>query len=151
MPTGNYISFSVSNAQIANVISQINAATAIQREAIKEEVATSTLIIESEAKRNAPVGGKGKFGGILRARIFSQIGAGGYGGRVWCDVPYGPYQEFGTGALVDVPEGWEAFALQFKGKGIRQVNIPAQHFIFNAWVKESQNFVANIKKILGVK
>ena len=55
-----------------------------------------------------------------------------------------------TDAL-DVPEGWEAFALQFKGKGIRQVNIPAQHFIFNAWVKESQNFVANIKKILGVK
>src|SRR5688572_5665052 len=35
---------------------------------------------------------------------------------------YSPYVEFGTGAYVDVPAGLEEYAMQFKGKGIREVN-----------------------------
>jgi hypothetical protein len=149
MPTGNYISFSVSNAQIANVISQINAASVEKQAAIKQEIVDTTYAIEGAAKRNAPVASK--FGGLLRAEIHSQIRSDDLGGRVWVNVPYGPFQEFGTGTMVSIPEGWEAFAAQFRGKGIRQINMPARLYMFRAWEIQVPIFLANIKRILGVK
>lgn len=45
-------------------------------------------------------------------------------------APYSAYQEFGTGSLVRVPSEWKEFALQFKGKGIREVNIKPHPFFF---------------------
>lgn len=48
---------------------------------------------------------------------------------------YAPYVEFGTGRMVDlqhlkklgIPE---SYAMQFKGRGIREVNLPARPFFF---------------------
>jgi len=37
--------------------------------------------------------------------------------RVFNNMPYAPYVEFGTGKKVDVPDEWNKFASQFKGKG----------------------------------
>lgn len=59
---------------------------------------------------------------------------------------YAPYVEFGTGSMVDVPQGLEDYAMQFKGKGIRQVNLPARPFLFPAAEKNRKKFIDNIKK-----
>lgn len=151
MPGQNYIRLKIENASLQRCLRDITQWSEEKKRAVREEVATSVRIIEGAAKRDAPVAGKGKFGGRLRSGIFSQLSASGFGGRVWVSVSYAPYQEFGTGDLVDVPAGWEEFAMQFKGRGIRKVNIRAKRFLFNAWANEIEKFIANLKNILGVR
>ena len=50
---------------------------------------------------------------------------------------YAPYVEFGTGGSVDLNDMLElgipaSYAAQFKGKGIRDVNLPARPFFFSS-------------------
>jgi hypothetical protein len=50
---------------------------------------------------------------------------------------YAPYVEFGTGGSVDLTDMTElgipeSYAAQFKGKGIRDVNLPARPFFFSS-------------------
>jgi HK97 gp10 family phage protein len=50
---------------------------------------------------------------------------------------YAPYVEFGTGGSVDLTDMIElgippSYAAQFKGKGIREVNLPARPFFFSS-------------------
>lgn len=61
---------------------------------------------------------------------------------------YSPYVEFGTGKLVSVPKGLENFAIQFKGKGIRQVNLPARPFFFPPYILERPRLFKNIDNVL---
>lgn len=65
------------------------------------------------------------------------------------DVEYSPYVEFGTGTLVDVPPGLEEIAIQFKGMGIRKVNLPARPFFFRAFFEQKTKLIENIKRILS--
>ena len=44
--------------------------------------------------------------------------------------------EFGTGGMVEVPQGLEDYSSQFKGKGIKQVNLPSRPFLFNSAFEE---------------
>jgi len=55
------------------------------------------------------------------------------GATVFVKADYGPYVEFGTGALVNVPRGLEEYAIQFKGKGVKKVNLPARPFMYPAY------------------
>lgn len=54
--------------------------------------------------------------------------------QVTAPISYTPYQEFGTGALVfsgyALPAEIIQYAAQFKGRGIRQVNIAPRKFFF---------------------
>ena len=61
---------------------------------------------------------------------------------------YAPYVEFGTGGMVIVPKGLEAYAMQFKGKGIREVNLPARPFFFEPFLRRRKELIQNIKKAL---
>lgn len=61
---------------------------------------------------------------------------------------YMPYVEFGTGTLVDVPAGLEDYAIQFKGRGVRQVNLPARPFLFPAYEEERVKLIDRLKKTL---
>ena len=50
---------------------------------------------------------------------------------------YAPYVEFGTGGSVNLTDMIElgippSYAAQFKGKGIREVNLPARPFFFSS-------------------
>ena len=50
---------------------------------------------------------------------------------------YAPYVEFGTGKEVDLDDMLEiglpsSYAAKFKGKGIKEVNLPARPFFFNS-------------------
>ena len=58
---------------------------------------------------------------------------------------YAAYVEFGTGGLVDIPKGLESYAIQFKGLGIRQVNLPARPYFFPALFSEEKKFMADLR------
>lgn len=62
---------------------------------------------------------------------------------------YAPYQEFGTGGLVDIPQGLEAEASQFKGKIGRQVNMRAQPFFFPPFFEEKPKFLDRVEKLIN--
>lgn len=62
---------------------------------------------------------------------------------------YAPYVEFGTGGLVDVQPGWEDMAIQFKGKGIKQVNLPARPFMFPAYLHGKKIYKQDLEDSLN--
>jgi hypothetical protein len=68
--------------------------------------------------------------------------------RIFNIVEYSPYVEFGTGTYVDVPPGLEDVAIQFKGRGIRQVNIHPQPFFFAPFFEEQKRLIERIRKII---
>lgn len=63
---------------------------------------------------------------------------------VFADKPYAAYQEFGTGALVQVPSGYEAYAKEFfvNGKG----KTHAQPFLFPALFKNQESLLPNVEE-----
>lgn len=61
---------------------------------------------------------------------------------------YAPYVEFGTGGLVDVPKELKEYAWQFKGAGIRQVNLPARPFWWPSFLKHKKELDEKISSHL---
>jgi phage gpG-like protein len=66
---------------------------------------------------------------------------------------YAAYVEFGTGTRVKVPSELSDFAAQFKGDGIKEVNLPARPFFYPEVFKQRTELPKNIertlKKLLG--
>ena len=63
-------------------------------------------------------------------------------------VEYAPYQEFGTGGLVNVPQGLEAEAEIFRGAGKRQVNMSPQPFFYRPYFEEIPKLLKAVENIL---
>ena len=110
------------------------------------EVNASALAIQSKAKRNVVVDN-----GMLRNSI--QLNEINRGDKIVYTVGsalrYAPYVEFGTGGLVNVPAGFESFAIQFKGKGVRKVNLRARPYLIPAFEGEIPILRKNIKKVIA--
>jgi len=62
---------------------------------------------------------------------------------------YAPFVEFGTGTLVKVPSGLESYAMQFKGRGMKHVNLPARPFLFNNYLRERPEIIKRLKEIIS--
>lgn len=100
--------------------------------------------MQADAVRRAPVDT-----GKLRQGITFEMVKGGFGAVLASTVPYGMYIEFGTGGLVDVPEGFEDLAAAYRGNGKRQVNIPAQPYLIPAFLVHSELYYKAIDAALG--
>lgn len=112
---------------------------------IEDEIERTTTDIEADAQVSCPVDL-----GVLRSSINSDVE--GLEGTVRTNVKYAPYIEFGTGGLVDVPEGLEDYAMKFKGEGIKQVNMRPQPFLYPAFKKNGLKMLERLeKKINGSK
>lgn len=61
---------------------------------------------------------------------------------------YSAYMEFGTGGLVNVPKEMEDIAIQFKGKGVKQVNLQPQPFLYPAFIKNREILIKDLKSLL---
>jgi len=96
--------------------------------------------IETEATSLAPVDL-----GILKSSINGEVD--GLNGIIGTPVKYAPYMEFGTGGLVDVPEGLEDYAMRFKGAGIKQVNLFPRPFLIPAFKKHTTLMLAELEKL----
>ena len=115
-------------------------------EAVKEIsniIKITSQEVENTAKQLAPVDD-----GTLRQSIRSEQQETPLDYKVTAYMPYSAYMEFGTGGLVDVPEGWGEMAMQFKGKGIRQINIMPRPFMYPAYLYGKSIFNKDIKEAL---
>jgi len=117
----------------------------LERE-LKGVIGVHTRNVSLAAKRLAPVDK-----GLLRNSIHPEIKD--LTGEVIANAEYAPYREFGTGNKVNVPPELTDYAMQFKGKGIRQVNTKAQPFLYPAMDAEKNKFFQDcddkIKKVLN--
>lgn len=95
--------------------------------------------IQEKAKQRAPV----DFG-FLKNSITKEVS--GLNAEVGTPLDYAPYIEFGTGGKVEVPNGLEDYAIQFKGAGERQVNLPARPFLFNSAFEEVNELKEKLKQ-----
>lgn len=100
--------------------------------------------IEAEAKRLAPVD-LGKLRQGIRAEEVTK--------KSWTVTAYEKYSafmEFGTGGLVSIPKGWEAMAAQFRGRGIKKINLTPQPFLYPAFKKGGKMYRKDLKKSLEI-
>ena len=103
---------------------------AFESKTVSNELGKTGLEIVRLAKREvkAPTG-------TLRNSISTQ--RSGKSVNVVAAAHYAPYVEFGTGGSVDLSDMTElgipeSYAAQFKGKGIKDVNLPARPFFFSS-------------------
>lgn len=120
----------------------LNLAPRAKRE-IKQVTEATGRLIEAEAKQRAPVDT-----GKLRQSITYEPIKGGMGAMVSVNVPYGLWIEFGTGGLVEIPEGFEDLAATARGSGKREVNIPAQPYLIPAWLKYKDRYYQGVQDAL---
>lgn len=86
-----------------------------------------------------------------RARNSISAAANGLKGEVSVNVDYAGYLEWGTGGSVDVPEGWEQMASKWKGKGIKQMNMPPRPFLRPAFEKNVPIILKRMNDAIGGK
>lgn len=108
---------------------------------LEKETDRTLINIQRGAKNRAPVDH-----GVLKSSI--QRERNGLDGKVVANAHYAPYVEFGTGNMVSVPDELIELAEQFKGRGIRQVNLPARPFLYPAFVEERKKHLQRLKKKL---
>jgi HK97 gp10 family phage protein len=113
---------------------------------VRAEIEDSILAIESEAASEVRVDT-----GALKNSIQStpiKASKNEITGGVEVGAEYAPYVEFGTGTKVKVPSELTAFAAQYKGDGIKEVNLPARPFFYPAVWKQRQELPKNIERTL---
>ena len=106
---------------------------------IKEAVLVATRQTSLGAKQNAPVD-KAFLKNSIRPYNKSMTG------EVVVGASYGPYQEYGTGTKVHVPSELSDYAMQFKGAGIRQVNLRPQPFLYPAFFINRDRFISDMDR-----
>lgn len=113
---------------------------------VRAEIEDSILAIETDAASDVPVDT-----GALKNSIQStpiKVSKNQITGGVEVGAEYSPYVEFGTGTRVKVPSELSGFAAQYKGSGIREVNLPARPFFYPAVFKQRQELPKNIERTL---
>lgn len=115
---------------LEETLSKLSTQGLVIQQMLKAELQNTGLETLNEAKTKVPVDT-----GNLRQQSNYEATREGFGFKVSFSASYAPYVEFGTGGSVLVPNGWEEVAIQFKGKGIRTINLPARPFLIPAFEK----------------
>lgn len=129
-----------------DLLSKIEALKKYSTQEVSNELGTIALQSARRAKRAAP-----NDKGNLRLLIESE--KKGKQAVVMSNAKYSPYVEFGTGRMVTLTDMQQlgipdSYAAQFKGKGIREVNLPARPFFFNSIRIELQKGLVRIQNKL---
>ena len=108
-------------------------------EKVKLAVAKTTQDLSRHTKASVPV----RYSGI-KASVRSRVQD--YSGEVSIGAHYAPYVEFGTGRLVQVPTELREYAMQFKGKGIREVNRISEPYFYPNYFIQRKKFFDTIER-----
>lgn len=138
-------------SQLKNLKKVLNNLKRFGKEAenkIEDATIKAAKNIELDAKSKAP-----KDLGFLQNSINSRE-VDKLNWSVGTNVSYAPYQEFGTGGRVDLSYLTQAgypteYAAQFKGAGIRKVNVPPKPFLFPALIENRQKYIDDLEKSLA--
>jgi HK97 gp10 family phage protein len=112
------------------------------------EVNASALAIQSKARRSVASNStdKGRLVGSIQLKEINKGDKVIY--TVGSRLKYAPYVEFGTGGTVNVPAGYEDFAIQFKGKGIRKINLRPRPYLIPSFESEIPILRKNIQNVI---
>ena len=139
---------SVNSKQLADIQKAIVEIKQKAKKELSSELATTAAMIARDAKRTAPIdtGNLRKTIGWERAGISSV--------RIFAKAPYSPYIEFGTGRSVSLKYLTdlgisETYASQFKGKGIKDINLSARPYFFPAVKVNFDLLYKRLEKILN--
>jgi HK97 gp10 family phage protein len=124
------MSLKINQSDLAKLKSKLNNLRAFDKKTLSKELGRTALEIARKAKQNAPVD-KGTLKQSIRAEVRGKTV------EVIAGASYAPYIEFGTGRLVSLDDMLElgipaSYAEQFKGKGLKNVNLPARPFFFSS-------------------
>lgn len=119
---------------------------------VQSEVRQWAENTESKAKADVPVDTSALKNSIRWVvgsdKLSVSVKAGGIN-----NVNYAAFVEFGTGSFVDEAflqqYGLVQYASQFKGAGIKEVNLPMRTFLYRNAGQELTKTVANIKKLIA--
>lgn len=120
----------INQSDLSKLNKKLDKLRAFESQKVSNELGKTGLEIVRLAKRAAPVDK-----GTLRQSISAQ--KSGKTINVVANAKYSPYVEFGTGGRVDLDDMLQlgipaTYAAQFKGKGIRDVNLPPRPFFFSS-------------------
>ena len=104
--------------------------------------ASNASEISVDAKQLAPV----NFVQLRQSIQFQEVDNLNY--SIFSNINYAPYMEYGTGGLVEVPEELKDNAIQFIGKGIKQVNIKPRPFLYPAFIKGRGQIIKDLNQLL---
>ena len=124
------VNIKIDQSDLSQLKKKLDNLRAFESQTLSNELGKTALDIVSLAKKQvkAPTG-------TLRNTIKAE--RKGKTVEVIAGAHYAPYVEFGTGGSVDLNDMLElgipaSYAAQFKGKGIRDVNLPARPFFFSS-------------------
>lgn len=123
------------------LLKDIKTKSADLQEEVQEEINDFSRRVVAKAKNRVPKD-TGRLGQAIQANPLD------LGVVIEANIKYAAYVEFGTGSFVKVPAGLEDYAIQFKGKGIKKVNLPARPFLFNSFFEEQKSLIDNLKKVI---
>jgi len=135
------------NKSFANTIKELRAFGDEGNKVISIVTRETAKEIELDAKQRAPVNKIKGFGGNLRLGIYEER-VDDFHYKVVARESYSAYMEFGTGGLVNVPDELKELAIQFKGAGVKQINIRPQPFLYPALLKGRVNYLTDLNKQL---
>jgi HK97 gp10 family phage protein len=124
------VNLKIDQSDLNKLKNKLDKMRALESKTLSNELGKTGLEIVRLAKRSAPVDN-----GALKQSISAQ--RSGKSINVVAAAHYAPYVEFGTGGRVDLTDMTQlgippSYAAQFKGKGIRDVNLPARPFFFSS-------------------
>jgi hypothetical protein len=121
------------------------------RQECKVVIADITHEFVTNAKHKVNVykkqSGKGGPTGRLMSAIRPKFSKDGLSAQIVADTDYAAYQEFGTGDLVEIEPGFEDVAIEFKGKGIRKVNVPPKSYFFSNFERANKRLFNELHKM----
>lgn len=129
---------------VNQVVASLTTRTNRQIAFAKEVLAESGQIIKTNTQKNVPIDTGNAADSVevisQQGGLVVQVVAGGP------KAPYFPYLEFGTGAFVEIPEGWGVIAEKYRGAGIKEVNLPARPSLIPAFNQEARALRAKLRK-----
>jgi len=124
------VNIKIDQSDLSKLKKKLDNLRAFESQKLSNELGKTALDIVSLAKKQvkAPTG-------TLRNTIKAE--RKGKTVEIIAGAHYAPYVEFGTGGSVDLDDMLQlgipaSYAAQFKGKGIRDVNLPARPFFFSS-------------------
>lgn len=136
----------INQADLAKLNKKLAQLQKFSKQELSNEIGKGAMEIVGRAKQSAA-----KDTGALRQSINAE--ASGKGVDVIANIDYAPYIEFGTGSQVSLADMKElgipdAYAAQFKGDGIREVNLPPRPFFFSSARIGFNNMLKRVDKKL---
>ena len=124
------VNIKINPSDLSKLNKKLDKLRAFESQKVSNELGKTGMEIVRLAKRAVPTDK-----GTLKQSISTQ--RSGKSVNVIAAAHYAPYVEFGTGGRVNLDDMQQlgipaSYAAQFKGKGIRDVNLPARPFFFSS-------------------